>query len=131
STAAALAATDLLIRRPSGPLSVPGLAVAGAPTDLPADLGRPSLAILCVKGYDTAGAIETLRSVRPDVVLTLQNGIGNEARLAEAFGANHVIAGAITTSVDLIGPTEIAVTKEGGVVLAPLDPAIDLAPWQG
>jgi len=130
STASALAGRPLRIVQGGAAAEVPRLAVAGAPDDLPAQLRRPDLAILCVKGYDTPAAIETLRAVGPRLVLTLQNGIGNEERLAEAFGASRVIAGAITTSVDLTGPAEIVVTKIGGIVLAPMDPAIDLAPWR-
>lgn len=131
STAAALAAQPLRIVRAGEAQEVARLQVAGAPADLPAGLRSPDLAILCVKGYDTPGALTTLRELGPRLVLSLQNGIGNEERLAEALGAARVIAGAITTSVDLRGPDEIVVTKVGGIVLAPLDPATDLAPWLG
>ncbi|MEI7768790.1 MAG: 2-dehydropantoate 2-reductase [Chloroflexales bacterium] len=121
SGAAALAARPLTISlKGAAPVAVPQLRVAGAVADLPADCGRPDLAILCVKGYDTPGAIATLRELGAGQVLTLQNGIGNEEILAEALGADRVISGAITTSVDLAGPTEISVTKEGGIGLAPL-----------
>jgi 2-dehydropantoate 2-reductase len=129
-TAGALAEHPLRVVHAGTATAVPQLQVAGSPDDLPGNLRRPGLAILCVKGYDTPAAIATLREVGPAQVLSLQNGIGNEERLAAAFGANRVIAGAITTSVDLRGPGEIVVTKVGGIVLAPMDPAIDLAPWQ-
>jgi 2-dehydropantoate 2-reductase len=99
-------------------VAVPQLRVAASVADLLADCRRPDLAILCVKGYDTPGAIATLRELSPGLTLTLQNGIGNEETLADALGADRVISGAITTSVDLVGPTEIIVTKEGGIGLA-------------
>ena len=37
----------------------------------------PELAIVCVKGYDTAGVLAALAQLGPQFVLTLQNGIGN------------------------------------------------------
>jgi 2-dehydropantoate 2-reductase len=130
SGVAALAANPLRIRFPgeSAPREA-RVAAAADPADLPEDLRRPDLAILCVKGYDTPGAIGTLRALDPRLVLTLQNGIGNEELLVQAFGAARVIAGAITTSVELYGPTEVMITKLGGVGLAGMDPAIDLGPW--
>lgn len=99
--------------------NVPGLRVVDTPAKLLADCRRPDLAILCVKGYDTPGAITTLRELGATHTLTLQNGIGNEEALAEGLGVKQIISGAITTSVDLASPTEIIVTKEGGIGLAP------------
>jgi len=128
SGAQALLEAPLTIRMPGATRTV-RVAAAASPIELPLPCLRPTLAILCVKGYDTPGAIETLRSLGPELVLTLQNGIGNEERLAEAFGAARVIAGAITTSVEVAGPTEIVITKLGGVGLAPLEPATDVTRW--
>lgn len=128
ASVAALASAPLRIGFPDGGKQVT-LAAAADPVDLPAACRRPDLAILCVKGYDTPGAIATLRDLGPRQVLSLQNGIGNEERLVEAFGLTRVIAGAITTSVEIPGPTEVVITKLGGVGLAPMDPAIDLARW--
>lgn len=130
-----------LLTRPNGaaalranPLAVSGigacelanLTVAGAVAELPPAFQSPALAILCVKGYDTEGAIPALRALNPATILTLQNGIGNEETLAAAFGADRIVSGAITTSVDATGPTTITVTKEGGIGLAPVGSASDL-----
>lgn len=130
-SAVALAAQPLRMVAAGQAQTIPSLIVAGSPAALPEPFRAPDLAILCVKGYDTPEAIETLQALNPRTILTLQNGIGNEERLVEAFGARRVIAGAITTSVDLSGPSEIIVTKEGGIGLAPIAPAADLAPWAG
>ena len=89
-----------------------------APADQPAEL-----AIVCVKGYDTAGALPALAALQPRAVLTLQNGIGNEELLAAEFGAARVISGAITTSVEVEAPGRVAVAKAGGIGIAPLDTA--------
>jgi 2-dehydropantoate 2-reductase len=126
--AQALSEAPLTIRLPGATRTV-RVAAAATPIELPVPCRRPALAVLCVKGYDTPAAIETLRALGPQLILTLQNGIGNEERLAEAFGADRVIAGAITTSVEVVSPTEILITKLGGVGLAPLDPATDVARW--
>jgi 2-dehydropantoate 2-reductase len=56
------------------------------------------LAVLAVKAYDTALALADLRAAPAGPpILSLQNGIGNEEALAEALGADRVIAGAIET----------------------------------
>ncbi|MEI7644656.1 MAG: 2-dehydropantoate 2-reductase [Chloroflexales bacterium] len=130
SSAAALAARPLTISlKGAAAVPVPQLRVAASVADLPADCRRPDLAILCVKGYDTPGAVATLRELGAARSLTLQNGIGNEEILATALGAEQVLSGAITTSVDLAGPTEIIVTKQGGVGLAPFGQTAALEAW--
>jgi 2-dehydropantoate 2-reductase len=85
---------------------------------------NPELAILCVKGYDTAGALATLEALNPQFILTLQNGIGNEETLAERFGASRIISGAITIPVDVEAPGRVAATRPGGIGLAPMRPGI-------
>jgi 2-dehydropantoate 2-reductase len=80
----------------------------------------PELAILCVKAYDTAGALPTLAALNPQAILTLQNGIGNEEILAERFGVGRVVSGAITTSVEIVAPGRIEEVKRGGIGLAPM-----------
>ncbi|WP_322487826.1 2-dehydropantoate 2-reductase [Chloroflexus sp.] len=123
--AAALRANPLVVSG-IGTCELTNLTVAGAVTELPPAFQSPALAILCVKGYDTEGAIPTLRALNPATILTLQNGIGNEETLAAAFGADRIVSGAITTSVDATGPTTITVTKAGGIGLAPVGAASDL-----
>jgi len=100
---------------------IPAAPEAGA---LPPAFQQPELAVLCVKSYDTAGALPALAALRPAHTLTLQNGIGNEEALAEALGAARVLSGAITSSVTTRpaadGPSEVTVAKWGGVGVAPL-----------
>jgi 2-dehydropantoate 2-reductase len=87
------------------------------------------VAILTVKSYDTAAvlteiasAIEANRQSLP-VLLTLQNGVGNEEAIAARFGADRVIAGTITAPVEVPEAGVIHVTKPKFV--------IGLARWQG
>jgi 2-dehydropantoate 2-reductase len=82
----------------------------------------PELAILCVKAYDTAGALPALQALNAQTILTLQNGIGSEETLADCFGAGRVISGAITSSVEIAAPGRIEVVKRGGIGLAALAP---------
>lgn len=102
-----------------------GCEVTFAPRDRAA--ARPvkaDLAVVAVKSYDTAGAILTLRTLLGEeseaVILTLQNGIGNEEALAEAFGADAVMAGALTVPVMSLGEGKSGAAKRGGLALAPL-----------
>ena len=71
---------------------------------------RPELVLFCVKGYDNAAAIELIRSVvREDTtVLTLQNGIGSGAQLADAFGEHKVMLGVTYVDAALRGPGHVA-----------------------
>ncbi len=84
------------------------------------------VAIVAVKAYDTDGAVETLRKaiLYPDkcVFVSPQNGVGNEEKLAAAFGTDNVVAAALTTPVDR-NPRVNGhgrATKEGGFALSPV-----------
>ncbi|HEY5340696.1 MAG TPA: 2-dehydropantoate 2-reductase N-terminal domain-containing protein, partial [Candidatus Aquilonibacter sp.] len=82
------------------------------------------VAIVATKAYDTDGAIETLRKaiVYPQkcVFVSPQNGVGNEEKLAEAFGANNVVAAALTVPVDRDRNGHASAVKEGGLAFAPV-----------
>jgi 2-dehydropantoate 2-reductase len=83
------------------------------------------VAIVSVKSYDTDGAIETLRKAiafpQKCIFVSPQNGIGNEEKLAAAFGEDNVIAAALTVPVDRDRSNGHGrATKEGGLALAPL-----------
>jgi 2-dehydropantoate 2-reductase len=75
------------------------------------------IAVLTVKSYDTASALAELQSALAPtqadapMILSLQNGVGNEALIAEAFGWRRVIAGTITTPVKVISPGVIHIEK--------------------
>ncbi len=82
------------------------------------------VAIVATKAYDTDGAIATLRAAIPYpekcVFVTPQNGVGNEEKLATAFGANSVIAAALTVPVGRDRDGNANATKEGGLAFAPV-----------
>jgi len=64
------------------------------------------LVLFTVKGYDTEEAARALQSVVDSrtSVLTLQNGVESEARLAVALGADRVLLGATTISTTVSEP---------------------------
>ena len=82
------------------------------------------VAIVATKAYDTDGAIATLRKALTQpaktVFVTPQNGVGNEEKLAEAFGADNVVAAALTVPVDRDRNGRAKPTKEGGLAFAPV-----------
>jgi len=57
-------------------------------TDNPASIGPVDLVLFCVKSYDTESAAAQLGPViQPEtMVLSIQNGVDNEARIAAAIG---------------------------------------------
>jgi 2-dehydropantoate 2-reductase len=65
-------------------------------TDDPAGIGHSQIVLFAVKSYDTESASASLPPLLgPDsVVISLQNGIDNEEKLAARIGAGHVAGGA-------------------------------------
>src|SRR5918994_4970145 len=57
-------------------------------TDNPSDVGPVDMVLFCIKTYDVDAAAESIRPlIHPDtMLLSLQNGIGNEERIAQAAG---------------------------------------------
>lgn len=82
------------------------------------------LAIVAVKAYDTDGAIETLqrglKDPRSTAILCPQNGVGNEEKLAAAFGADPIIACALTVPVERDREGHGHATHTGGIAFAPV-----------
>ncbi|WP_254532236.1 ketopantoate reductase family protein [Natrinema gelatinilyticum] len=97
-----------------GPSRVfPGATTDG--TDLEADL-----AVVTVKSFDTASAADALATGSVDVVLSLQNGMGNEATLASRFDG-PVLAGTATYGAVLRAPGVVECTGHGDIVLGARD----------
>ena len=94
------------------------------------------LAIFTVKSYDTESAAAELasevkaRGAKLPVVMSLQNGVGNEESLAAA-GFTQIIAGNITTPVSVLAPGHIRIDKSnstvGLAIWANESPAVPLA----
>jgi len=76
------------------------------------------LALITVKAYDTAEAAEALADCELDSCLSLQNGMGNEAVLADELGC-PVLAGTCTYGARLAEPGHVECTGVGEVALGP------------
>jgi 2-dehydropantoate 2-reductase len=65
-------------------------------TDDPADIGPCDHVLFCVKAFDTEPAAARLGPLVGDdtAVVSLQNGVDNEEKLALAVGQDHVLGGA-------------------------------------
>ena len=65
-------------------------------TDSPAEVGTVDIVLFLVKSYDTEAAARQLRPLIGEGtgVISLQNGVDNEPRIAAAVGPEHVLGGA-------------------------------------
>jgi 2-dehydropantoate 2-reductase len=94
-----------------------------AATDDPAEIGPVDLVLFCVKSYDTDTAAAQLGPLIGEgtAVLSLQNGIDNETRIAAAVGAERVMGGAAYILAALESP---GVVRSGSarLVVGELDP---------
>jgi 2-dehydropantoate 2-reductase len=82
------------------------------------------LALVTVKAYDTQAAVATLQAAMGEeagaTILTPQNGVGNEELLAAAFGADRIVAGALTVPVARGTDGRGVPANRGGLALAPV-----------
>lgn len=99
-----------------------GLDITGAietTTRPDADTAVPDsaeLAIVTVKSYDTAEAARALGAADPGVVLSLQNGLGNEEMLTGTLDGT-ILAGTCTYGARLVEPGVVECTGVGTVTL--------------
>lgn len=76
------------------------------------------IALVTVKAFDTPAAAEALSDFDFDAVLTLQNGLGNEAALAAAID-DPVVSGVTTFGAILREPGVVECTGVGSVTVGP------------
>jgi 2-dehydropantoate 2-reductase len=81
-------------------------------TDDPAAIGPCELVLFCVKSFDTESAAERLEPLVGEgtAVLSLQNGIDNEDKIAAAVGRGHVLGGAAFVLATIAEPGVIEQT---------------------
>ena len=115
----ALRTRGLVLEMPAGTIRVTDVrAVAD-----PAEAATADLVLVCVKSYDTEAAAAALRpAVGPDtIVLSLQNGIENEAVLAAGLGLPPLLIGLTRIGVELTAPGEVTYSGRGTIVFGEAD----------
>jgi 2-dehydropantoate 2-reductase len=73
---------------------------------------KPDVVLLTTKSFDTENAIRELQPLIADdsIVISLQNGIGNEEIIARYVGEEHTMGGMVITGFVTLHPGEVAVT---------------------
>ncbi|MEA2625201.1 MAG: 2-dehydropantoate 2-reductase [Candidatus Binatota bacterium] len=89
----------------------------------PEGAGPFELVLVCVKAHDTAAALEGLAGeLAPDaIVLSLQNGVGAEERIAQLLGVGPLLHGLAYVSAELVDPAIVRHTNEGTIVVGEAD----------
>ncbi len=79
--------------------------------------GPYDFAIFALKSYDTQAALESLKGFEQDMppVLCLQNGVDNEASIAEHVGEDKVIYGTVTTSIGKPALGQLVLERQRGI----------------
>lgn len=135
-TAAAITRDGLTIVESAETITAPVRAVgelAAAFAASPAG-GAPGydLIMLGMKSYDVAAAVSQLAALcpAPARVMGTQNGIGVEEIVAECFGAERALAGAVTIPISRLGPGRLMVERAGrGLGIAPVAPGRPVDEW--
>jgi 2-dehydropantoate 2-reductase len=111
------AGDEIVIHEPDGRVVTARIGRAATPAALAT---APDLAVLAVKTFDLAAALDDLRAWPATPVLTIQNGVGAEDLVAAARpGVGHV-AGSLTAPVERPGALEVRWRGRGGIGLAPV-----------
>jgi len=81
------------------------------------------LVLFCVKSFDTEDAAALIRPVVGPAtgVLSIQNGVDNEEKLARIVGAGHVLGGAVRVFTTIESPGVIAHTFGGHMIFGEMD----------
>jgi 2-dehydropantoate 2-reductase len=115
----ALRRDGLVVQLPDGTRRLSGIRAVDDPSQAP----PPELVLVCVKSYDTPAAASALRAaVRPDtMVLSLQNGVENEAVLARALELPPLLVGLTFIGVELVAPGTVHYTGRGEILFGEPD----------
>lgn len=86
-------------------------------------LPHADIVLFCVKSFDTEEAAALIRPVVGPAtgVLSIQNGVDNEEKLARVLGAGHVLGGAVRVFATIGAPGVITHTFGGHLVFGEMD----------
>src|SRR5271156_3464281 len=92
-------------------------------TDTPRDFAPYDLILFCVKAYDTDAAARAIQGCLKagGAILTLQNGVENEAKLAAIFGRDAGMGGNARVGAEMVGPGKIVHLSTGHIDFGELD----------
>ena len=107
---------------------------AGLDVRLPGECvaGEADVAFVAMAAYDSAEAGRLAQKLlKPDgLCITLQNGLDNQAVLAQLLGEARAMQGATSFPVHVPVPGEVSINSRGGTWLPMLPAAFDwLTPW--
>ena len=117
-TLKAVQAHGVTIRSASGTFTVHPT-VASDPRDLP----KPDLIVLAMKAYDLDAVLDQLQPVVAEdtVLLTLQNGIDIEDRIAGRFRRESIVGGVAYIYSKIVEPGIIEHYKRGSIAVGEID----------
>jgi 2-dehydropantoate 2-reductase len=95
-------------------------------TENPSDVGAADLLLFCVKSYDTEEALQNIAPLigEDTMVISFQNGVGREDKIAQKVGRVHVLAGAIFVESFIAQPGVIRQTWGPSIAIGELDGTI-------
>lgn len=99
-----------------------GIELLPIPARLPEEITEPAdLIVVFTKTFHTDGALGGIEAaIGPGAhLLSLQNGLGNDKRLAAHAARERVLVGASSLPSDLVGPGKVRSHGEGGSKLYP------------
>jgi 2-dehydropantoate 2-reductase len=116
---AAMQRRGLTVISPSGNLRITNALF----TADPAAAGVVDLVLFCVKSYATEGAAGAAAPlVGPDtLILSLQNGVDNPAKIAAVYGNARTLAGVVYVGAQVTEPGTIQHSSGGRIVFGALD----------
>ena len=78
-------------------------------------IGQADLIIVLVKSFNTREAVENAGPIIGDktVIMSLQNGLGNEEIIAEVAGKEHVVGGRTFAGGSVLGPGHVSTNIAG------------------
>lgn len=117
---AALRADGLTLMTPAGERATTRVRAV----EDPAEVGPVDVVIFLVKSYDTDEGAQRITPMLGDdtAVVSLQNGVDNEARIAAVIGKERVLGGAAYILVSIVEPGVIRVGRPPGIVLGEMEP---------
>ncbi len=121
----AVSSNGLTLQCADGPLVIRNLHAVDTLSQALSEHGPYDWIAFTMKSYDTLTAIQELMAhlAEPPPVVSFQNGVGNEEMLRSAFGAERVVAGALTTPVAVLTPGTVTELRRRGIAIASDSPA--------